>query len=147
MLPPYPTSAAQAWELYQSIMGLENHLPFISTLSLQHLFIDPNAYTLEYCSVVDAYAIVNKLGQGTLFSKTNLKMSPLPFTCKDNKCAFVYHAEIIMVVSIEFHITLCYNVTYQIYTLVNAYNHVTGINSSRRMVVCRATQEAGEPHQ
>ena len=36
-------------------------------------FIDPSAYTLNYCTVDDAYAIVNKLGPGTLLSKINFK--------------------------------------------------------------------------
>jgi len=36
-------------------------------------FIDPKAYTLNYFTVDDAYAIVNKLGPGTLHSKVDLK--------------------------------------------------------------------------
>jgi len=36
-------------------------------------FIDPSAYTLNYCTVDDAYTIVNKLGPGTLLSKIDLK--------------------------------------------------------------------------
>jgi len=36
-------------------------------------FIDPFAYTLNYCTVDDAYDIVNKLGPGTLLSKIHLK--------------------------------------------------------------------------
>ena len=38
-----------------------------------HDFIDPSAYTLNYCTVDDAYSIVNKLGPGTLLSKIDLK--------------------------------------------------------------------------
>ena len=36
-------------------------------------FIDPQTYTLSYCSVDDAFAIVNLLGPGTLLSKIDLK--------------------------------------------------------------------------
>ena len=36
-------------------------------------FIDPLVYTLNYCTVDDAYAIVNTLGPGTLLSKIDLK--------------------------------------------------------------------------
>jgi len=36
-------------------------------------FIDQNAYTLRYCLVDDVYAIVNKLEQGILLSKIDLK--------------------------------------------------------------------------
>ena len=36
-------------------------------------FIDPFTYTLSYCTVDDAYAIVNQLGPGTLLSKIDLK--------------------------------------------------------------------------
>ena len=36
-------------------------------------FIDPDAYTLSYCTVDDAYAIINSLGRGALMSKIDLK--------------------------------------------------------------------------
>ena len=36
-------------------------------------FIDPSTYTLSYCTVDDAYAIVNQFGPGTLLSKIDLK--------------------------------------------------------------------------
>ena len=36
-------------------------------------FIDANTYTLSYCTVDDAYTIINKLGQGALLSKIDLK--------------------------------------------------------------------------
>ena len=36
-------------------------------------FIDPNSYTLSYCSVDDAYTIINELGTGALLSKIDLK--------------------------------------------------------------------------
>ena len=36
-------------------------------------FIDPSTYTLTYCTVDNAYAIVNHLGPGTLLSKIDLK--------------------------------------------------------------------------
>ena len=36
-------------------------------------FIDANTYTLTYCTVDDAYTIINKLGQGALLSKIDLK--------------------------------------------------------------------------
>ena len=35
--------------------------------------IDPDAYTLSYCSVDDAFAIVSALGKGTLMAKIDLK--------------------------------------------------------------------------
>ena len=37
-------------------------------------FINPDTYTLTYCSVDNAFAIVNLLGPGTLLSKIDLKM-------------------------------------------------------------------------
>ena len=40
-------------------------------------FINPDTYTLTYCSVDDAFAIVNLLGPGTLLSKIDLE---IPFT-------------------------------------------------------------------
>ena len=36
-------------------------------------FIDPDVFTLTYCSVDDTYAIVNSLGAGALMSKIDLK--------------------------------------------------------------------------
>ena len=36
-------------------------------------FIDPNSYSLSYCSVNDAYTITNELGTGALLSKIDLK--------------------------------------------------------------------------
>ena len=36
-------------------------------------FIDPLMYSLSYCSIDDAYTIINKLGPGTLLSKIDLK--------------------------------------------------------------------------
>ena len=36
-------------------------------------FIDPLNYTLTYCSVDDAYTIINQLGKGALLSKIDLK--------------------------------------------------------------------------
>ena len=36
-------------------------------------FIDPDIFTLTYCSVDDAYVIVNSLGAGALISKIDLK--------------------------------------------------------------------------
>ena len=36
-------------------------------------FIDPNNYSLSYCSVDDAYTIINELGTGALLSKIDLK--------------------------------------------------------------------------
>lgn len=36
-------------------------------------YIDPDLFTLAYCSVDDAYAIVNSLGTGALMSKIDLK--------------------------------------------------------------------------
>ena len=36
-------------------------------------FIDANTYTLTYCAVDDACTIINKLGQGALLSKIDLK--------------------------------------------------------------------------
>ena len=36
-------------------------------------FINPDTYALSYCSVDDAFAIVNLLGTGTLLSKIDLK--------------------------------------------------------------------------
>ena len=51
---------------------MENHLSAPIGSSTND-FIDPSAYTLNYCTVDDAYAIVNKRGPGTLLSKINLK--------------------------------------------------------------------------
>ena len=36
-------------------------------------YIDPALYSLSYCSIDDAYAIINKLGPGALLSKIDLK--------------------------------------------------------------------------
>ena len=36
-------------------------------------FIDPFTYSLSYCSIDDAYTIINKLGPGALLSKIDLK--------------------------------------------------------------------------
>ena len=36
-------------------------------------FIDPSTYTLSYCSIDEAYSMVNSLGTGTLLSKIYLK--------------------------------------------------------------------------
>ena len=36
-------------------------------------FIDPDAYTLSYCTVDDAFAIVSELGKGTLMAKIYLR--------------------------------------------------------------------------
>ena len=36
-------------------------------------FIDPLTYSLSYCSIDDAYTIINKLGPGALLSKIDLK--------------------------------------------------------------------------
>ena len=36
-------------------------------------YINPDDYTLSYCSVDDAYAILNLLGTGALMSKVDLK--------------------------------------------------------------------------
>ena len=36
-------------------------------------FIDPDAYTLSYCSVDDVYAIINSLGRDALMSKIDPK--------------------------------------------------------------------------
>ena len=37
-------------------------------------YIDPEQYSLSYCSVDDAFAIVNTLGKGALMAKIDLKM-------------------------------------------------------------------------
>ena len=37
-------------------------------------FIDPGLFTLTYCSVDDAFEIVNSLGTGALMNKINLKI-------------------------------------------------------------------------
>jgi len=36
-------------------------------------FIDPEHYSLSYCTIDDAYEILNKLGPGALMSKIDLK--------------------------------------------------------------------------
>ena len=36
-------------------------------------FIDSDSYSLSYCSVDDAYTIINELGTGALLSKIDLK--------------------------------------------------------------------------
>ena len=42
-------------------------------------FIDPEQYSLSYCSVDDAFAIVNSLGKGARMAKIDLKcFSPYP---------------------------------------------------------------------
>ena len=36
-------------------------------------FIDPSLYSLSYCTIDDAYRIINMLGPGALMSKIDLK--------------------------------------------------------------------------
>jgi len=48
------------------------HLSAPSGSSINDL-IDQNDYTLSYCSVDDAYTIINKLGPGAVLSKIDLK--------------------------------------------------------------------------
>jgi len=36
-------------------------------------YIDPHSYSLSYCTIDDAYKILNELGPGALMSKINLK--------------------------------------------------------------------------
>ena len=36
-------------------------------------YIDPNFFSLSYCTIDDAYSIINKLGHNALFSKIDLK--------------------------------------------------------------------------
>ena len=42
-------------------------------------YINPDAYSLSYCSVDNAYVIVNLLGTGALMSKIDFKM-PFVYT-------------------------------------------------------------------
>ena len=49
------------------------HLSAPPGLSINN-FIDSDSYSLSYCSVDDAYTIINELGTGALFSKIDLKM-------------------------------------------------------------------------
>ena len=39
----------------------------------QNNYIDPSLYSLSYCSIDDAYRMINKLRPGTLLSKIDLK--------------------------------------------------------------------------
>jgi len=48
------------------------HLSAPSGLSINN-FIDSNDYTLSYCSVDDAYTIINEVGSRVLLSKIDLK--------------------------------------------------------------------------
>jgi len=36
-------------------------------------YIDSDSYSLTYCTIDDAYSIINKYGSNTLFSKIDLK--------------------------------------------------------------------------
>ena len=48
------------------------HLSAPPNSSINH-FINPDDYSLSYCSIDDAYDFINQLGPGTLFSKVDLK--------------------------------------------------------------------------
>ena len=54
------------------IIRYKYHLSAPDGLSIND-FIDPLSYSLKYCSVDDAYTIINKLGPGALLSKIDLK--------------------------------------------------------------------------
>ena len=56
-----------AFKLYRISPICTNRIKYIND------FIDANTYTLTYCTVDDAYTIINKLGQGALLSKIYLK--------------------------------------------------------------------------
>jgi len=71
--PPYLTYAVQVWGWHPSGWRTIYHLSAPLGLSIND-FIDPVAYALNYCTVDDAVAIVNKLRPGTLLSKIDLKM-------------------------------------------------------------------------
>jgi len=59
---------------------MENHLPPLGPYELSiNDFIDPLNYTLTYCSVDDAYTIINQLGKGVLLSKIDLKNASAKF--------------------------------------------------------------------
>ena len=71
--------------MYVDVCTVNDNLSKVSLLNtIYHLsappgksindFINPDTYTLTYCSVDDTFAIVNLLGPGTLLSKIDLKM-------------------------------------------------------------------------
>ena len=72
----YPTYGALDLGPYQNTMVVGGS--YITSLHLLEQvaindFIDSNTYTLSYCTVDDAYTIINKLGRGALLSKIDLK--------------------------------------------------------------------------
>ena len=62
-----PTFDAQVWVLYLNMIGLVNYLSPVSPPGLSiNDFIDPNSYSLSYCSTDDPCTIINELGTGAL---------------------------------------------------------------------------------
>jgi len=59
------------WPKQDGGWGTIYHLAALTGSSIND-FIHPSAYTLNYCTVDNAYSIVNKLGPGTLLSKIHL---------------------------------------------------------------------------
>ena len=59
----YLTYSTLAWMLYLNMMAVGKLSIICLPLPDQvNDFIDPNTYTLSYCSVDDPYTIINELG-------------------------------------------------------------------------------------
>ena len=71
-LPNFRTSGLGLVPKHDGGWRIIYHLSAPTTDSIND-FIDPLMYSLSYCSIDDAYTIINKLGPGTLLSKIDLK--------------------------------------------------------------------------
>ena len=71
-LPNFRTSGLGLVPKHDGGWRIIYHLSAPTTHSINY-FIDPLMYSLSYCSIDDAYTIINKLGPGTLLSKIDLK--------------------------------------------------------------------------
>ena len=70
--------------------------------------IDPNAHTLSYCSVCDAFAIVSTLGKGTLMAKIDFKKAfyLIPVRPEDWNLHGIYSGEINSTLTLACHSVL-----------------------------------------
>ena len=73
--PPLPNFRSSGLGLVPKHDGGWRVIYYLSTPALHSIndYIDPDSYSLTYCTIDDAYSIINKLGPNALLSKINLK--------------------------------------------------------------------------
>ena len=71
-LPNFRTSGLGLVPKHDGGWQIIYHLSASPNSSINH-FINPDDYSLSYCSIDDAYDFINQLGPGTLLSKIDLK--------------------------------------------------------------------------